>query len=68
MSLSYAAKLSKDGVDYVTFSFLHLFELKQKGVCGLAEIKDTRRAYEVKLKHIFELFQKAQHILVFTGS
>ena len=53
MSSGYASRLS---------------EYSNKGICGLPEVKDSQRAFTVKLKRLAELVQNAPHIVVITGA
>lgn len=45
-----------------------LSEYKNKGVCGLPEVSDSRRQITSKTKQLARLIKEAKHVVVITGA
>ena len=45
-----------------------LKEYPDKGVCGLPELKETKRSFTTKIKRLVELFAGRPRVVVFTGA
>lgn len=45
-----------------------LSEYNHKGVCGLPEVFDSKRAIKAKVNKLVELLEEASHVVVITGA